>query len=418
MKPSLETVARLLLPAIAACTLSRCCADWPGWRGAARDGFTRQALPAALNAPASPAWKIPTGHGYAGAVVSGGTLVYVDDQGGSETAHALDAGTGRERWRTPYAPAWSDEFEPGPRCTPLIDGDRVYVQSAQGRFACLDLKDGQSLWGFDFKDLGMTWQSDRQGGVGAAVRRGHTGSPVIEGDRIFVQTGATGGRSIVALDKHTGKTLWQALDDHTSYSSPVIGTLAGRRQFVTATCEGLVGLDVADGRLLWRTPFKTGANRNVLTPIVSGDEVVFASHTTGLRCQQISAKDGAFTSTERWFNRRVRINLPTPVRVGGHLYGIGNAREYVCVDIATGEVRWTATGGFGEVAGTVADGRRLLVLLDSGEVRLLAANPDRLEELGRFQACGKTYSHPAWSDATLFVRDPASLTAWKLPSSP
>lgn len=392
-------------------------ADWPGWRGTHRDGHTSESLPSGLPANASSSWRLSIGHGYAGPVVSGDTLVYLDEQQGSETAHAVDRKNGVERWKTGFAKAWSDEFEPGPRCTPLIDGDRVYVQSAQGVFACLSLTDGHRLWGLDFKDLGMVWVNERQSGVGASVRRGHTGSPVVDGDRIFVQTSATGGKSIVALDKKTGKLLWQALDDHTSYSSPVMATLAGRRQFVAATANGLVGLDSASGSTLWRTPFQTGANRNVLTPIVVGDDVFFASHTTGLRCQRIAVEGSVQKSTERWFNRQLRINMPTPVVAGAHLFGVGASRDFICVDLETGTLRWSERG-FGDVANVITDGNRLLVQLDSGEVRLIEAKSEGYRESGRFQACGKTYSHPAWSEGVLFVRDPQSLAAWPLASRP
>ena len=176
-------------------------ADWPGWRGPNRDGRATETLPRRLPAEAKPAWKLTIGRGYSGPVTASNTLVYVDEQQGSETAHALDRVTGKELWKTAYAKAWSDEFEPGPRCTPLLDGDRVYVQSAQGVVACLSIADGQKLWSIDFKDLGMAWVTERHANVGAAVRRGHTGSPVVDGDRIFLQTSALAGKSIVAVDK-------------------------------------------------------------------------------------------------------------------------------------------------------------------------------------------------------------------------
>ncbi len=392
-------------------------AQWNGWRGPARDGISAQPLPSSLPAHLIPEWKIPVGHGYAGPVVVAGVLVYVDDTGGREMAHALNPKDGTELWRTPYAAAWSDEFEPGPRCTPLIDDDRVYVQSAQGELACLSLKDGRKLWGMSFADLGMTWNPDRHSHVGAAIRRGHTGSPVIDGDRLLVQVGSTNNATVVAADKRTGRILWRALSEHSSYSSPVVGTAAGRRQVITATCEGLVGLDVADGALLWRIPFKTHANRNVLTPILSGDRVFFASHSTGMRCIALAPAHGGVTATETWFNPSLRINLPTPVLVGRHLYGVGASKDFVCIDSSNGSVAWSEKG-YGDVAHVVADSARLLVLCDTGEVRLLEADPTRHRESGRFQACGKTYSHPAWADGVLFVRDPATLSAWRLAPAP
>jgi outer membrane protein assembly factor BamB len=406
-----------LRPVLWAVFTALCCpvqaADWPGWRGLARDGHSAEPFPTAFPPDLKPRWRTPLAHGYASPVITGTTLLVLDDAGGQETARALDATTGKERWQTPYAKAWSDEFEPGPRCTPLIDGDQVYVQSAQGEVACLGLQDGRKRWGVRFADLGMVWVSERHSNVGASVRRGHTGSPVVAGERVLLQVGSTEGAAVAAFDRKTGKLLWKALNDATCYSSPMIGRLAGREQWVTATCEGLVGVDVTDGTALWRVPFRTGANRNVLTPILDGDSILFASHTTGMRRVKIQGAAPQQEAKEEWLNRKLGINLATPVLVDGHLYGLGPAKQFVCVSAATGEIRWSQPG-YGDCAAVIAAGGRLLVQLDTGEIRLLRVNAERYEELGQFQACGKTYSHPAWSAGVLYVRDPAGCAAYPL----
>ena len=388
-------------------------ADWPGWRGTARDGHAADPLPAGLDAAPKALWRKPIGHGYSGVVVAGGRLVVLDDSSGRETARCLEASTGRELWSQPFAEPYTDEFEPGPRCTPLIDGDRVYVQSCFGEFACLSMADGHRSWGFHFKDLGMFWVKDKAGGPGAANRRGNSGSAAIAGDRIFVQVGSTNGASVVALDKVRGTVLWKSQDDLASYASLVTGTLGGRHQAITVTCEGLLGLDSASGEALWRIPFKTASNRNVLTPVIDGDAVLFASHSTGLRRVQVQADGPKVRATQAWLNPSLKINLATPVRVGRHLYGHGPDKDFVCVEADTGKVRWRQPG-FNQYASTVASGRRLLVLNDLGEAVLLEADPDRYHELGRFQACGKTYSHPAYAGGVLFTRDSRELVAWPL----
>jgi outer membrane protein assembly factor BamB len=403
----LRSVLLLALP------LSLGAADWPGWRGVHRDGHAGDPFPATLDGSAQPLWKKAVGHGYSAPVVVRGKLLYLDDSGGRETAHCLDAATGKETWAQPFAELYTDEFEPGPRCTPLVDEDRVYVQSCYGEFACLDLKDGSKRWGFHFRDYGMTWVKDRSGGPGAASRRGNSGSAIVQGDRILVQVGSTNGACIVALDKASGKPLWKSQDDLTCYSSLVAGTLGGRHQAVAATCEGLLGLDVRDGALLWRVPFKTGANRHVLTPVLDGDTVTFASFTTGLRRVRIEPTASGVASSEAWMNREMKINLATPVLVSGHLYGHGPSRDFVCVEAATGTVKWRQPG-FDQYASTLASGDRLLVLSDTGEAILLEANPAKYTETGRFQACGKTFSHPAYAGGVLYTRDTRELAAWPL----
>ena len=393
--------------------------DWPGWRGIHRDGHLQgESLPAEFKGSPPVAWRKSIGHGYASPSVASGKLVYLDDTGGKETAHCLDAKSGAPLWSTPYHENYSDEFEPGPRCTPLIDGDRVYVQSCRGEFRCLSLKDGSTLWRFHFSDYGATWTTERGSGVGAASRRGNSGSPVVLGDRVFVQIGSTNGASIAAFDKRTGKLGWKSQNDLTCYSSLASGSIAGTPQLVSATCEGLLGLAADSGAPLWRVPFKTGANRNVLTPLIDGDSVTFASYTTGFRRTRIESNGSSMEAREEWFNRDLKINLSTPTMAGNAFYGLGpdTQKAYLCVDRATGKVLWTQPG-FNAVASTLTDGQRLVVLNDLGECILIAADPSAYRELGRFQACGKTYAHPAIANGILYLRDSRELIAYSLPAS-
>jgi outer membrane protein assembly factor BamB len=394
--------------------ISAFAADWPQWRGPNRDGFTTETLPASFATAPKQLWQIPVGHGYAGPVVAENRLLLVAEAAGQETAHWLDTATGQVLWAEAVGETFADEFEPGPRCVPVLDGDRAYTQSCRGEFRCLNLKDGSTRWRFHFRDYGATWSEEKSGGVGAANRRGNSGSPLVLGDRVLVQIGSVDGASLAAFDKLTGKLLWKTANDLTTYSSPVVSTLAGRSQFLSATCEGLLSVAPENGSELWRLPFKTYANRNVLTPIVADDTVYFASHSTGFRAVKVTRDGEAFRAADVWLNRDLKLNLSTPVLVRGHLYGLGPAKNYVCLDAATGTVRWSQPG-FDAVASTVTDGRRLLVTNDKGEVLLLAANPERFEELGRFQATGKTFSHPALAAGVLYLRDSRVLTAYRLP---
>src|SRR5262245_19901473 len=308
--PLTESASRyvVLLAVVLALPCQLFAGDWPQWRGPNRDGhLLDEKLPETLPGQPTIVWRKSIKHGYAAPVISGSKLVFLDDDSDKETIHCLDAATGKTLWSKPFAPTYSDEFEPGPRCTPLIDGDRIYVQSCKGEFQCLDLADGNLRWRFNFDDYGTFWVPDRQSGVGAANRRGNTGSGIVDGDRIFVQVGSTNGACIVAFEKRSGKLVWKSQDDLTCYSSLACGTLGGLRQVVAATCEGLLGLATDDGRPLWRVRFKTGANRNVLTPILDGDCVTFASYTTGLQRQRISTSNTTQTASEAWMNRELKI---------------------------------------------------------------------------------------------------------------
>jgi outer membrane protein assembly factor BamB len=252
-----------------------------------------------------------------------------------------------------------------------------------GRVRCLNLKDLSTRWRTHFeKDFGVIFVGTKVL-EGAAIRRGHNGAAVIDGDRIIVPVGSTNGATFVCFDKHTGSVRWKAMSEETAYSSPVIATLAGVRQLVAFTADSLAGIETDSGRLLWRIPIKTAAKRHALSPVIlSEDRVVVASHTYGMIGVKVERKDDRFNARTLWLNRDLKINLSTPVLAGDFLYGFGATKDYHCIDAATGEVRWSQPG-FGKGAktdfvATVAIGPRLLALNEAGQLSLLAASPEKI----------------------------------------
>jgi outer membrane protein assembly factor BamB len=398
-------------------------ADWPQWRGPDRDGHAAsQPAISSLPKELKPIWKNAIGPGFSAPIVSGGKLLYLDEQEGQEVAHCLLATSGQEIWKTSYANTEGDEWGSGPRTTPFIDGDRVYFQSMNGEFRCLNLADGKVLWGFPFKKYGISFST--KSAEGTAARRGNNGSGVVDGNYVYVPVGAKGA-SIVCFEKLTGKEIWKTGDDEAAYSSFVIATLAGTKQLVTFTADALMGLNLKTGATLWRVPFKTVAKRHAATPVIDGDTVTVNSQTLGLVRTRIGQDGSGFTTTQAWANKPLTINLATPVLVDGHLYGYGPIRtkDYLCVNAATGELKWKQSGfGIGkdqtDYASTIAMGKNLLVLTYDGQLVLIAANPEKYTELGRVQVCGKTWSHPALADGKLYVRDGRELQCIDLNAKP
>lgn len=403
---------------LATLSLSSFAGDWPQWRGPSRDGHAADSLaPNRLSSELKPIWKIPVGGGHSSPIVAGDTVIYLDEDGTSEVVHALDATTGKERWKVSFAPRFQDEWGAGPRSTPLIDGDRVYVQSCTGEFRCLALADGKTIWGTSFEnDFGVKFLGNKAN-EGTATRRGNNGSGVIDGNRIIVPVGSTKGASLVCFDKKNGTILWKSGDDEAAYSSFVLATFAGTRQVVALTAEALQGADVESGKILWRVPLKTAAKRHAASPVIIGDQVAVNSHTIGMRSFRIEKDSGGFKATEAWANPGLKINLATPVLLGGFLYNQGASKDYVCVNAKTGELNW-AQPGFGlgrkDYSSTIAVGKNLLVLTEDGTLLLIAGNPDKYTELGRVQVCGNTWSHPALADGKLYVRDGRSLQCFNL----
>lgn len=399
-------------------SLSTHAGDWPQWRGPERDGNSSElASLNKLSTDLKPAWRIQVGGGHSGPVAAGNTVIYVDEDGTNEVAHALDAASGKERWKVAYAPRFQDEWGAGPRATPMIDGDRVYVQSCTGEFRCLSLADGKTIWQTSFeKDFGVKFLGNKAN-EGTATRRGNNGSGVIDGDRLFLPVGSKNGASVVCFDKKSGKVLWKSGDDEAAYSSLAMASLGGVRQVVALTAEALQGADAVSGKVLWRVPLKTAAKRHAASPVVIGDQITVNSHTFGLRSFRVEKDTGGFKATEAWANADLKINLATPVLLDGHLYSQGANKDYVCVDAKTGALKWSQTGfGLGrkDYASTIAIGKNLLALTEDGTLLLVAGNPDKYIELGRVQVCGNTWSHPALANGRLYVRDGRSLQCFDL----
>ena len=392
--------------------------DWPQWRGPTRTGHAPgQQAPTTLPKELAPLWKIPVGGGFSAPIVAAGRVIYLDENGSREIAHALDAATGKELWQVDYADVFRDEWGAGPRATPLIDGDRVYAQSCNGEFRCLSLKDGKVLWQTSYeKDFGVKFLGSKAN-EGTATRRGNSGCGVIDAQRLILPVGGTKGASLVCFDKASGKVLWQSGNDEAAYSSFMVGTLAGVRQVVAFTADALLGADLADGRILWRVPLKTNAKRHAASPVILGDRVVVNSHTIGLVCFEITKAGPGLKATQAWANKDLLINLATPVAVENHLYTQGPKGDYVCVDAQTGEVKWSQPGFGGtkkDYSSTIAIGNKLLVLTEGGQLALLAASPEKCEELARLQVCGNTWSFPAYADGKFFVRDGRQLLCLEL----
>lgn len=406
-------------------------ADWPQWRGPNRDGVVVDQRHQLDKLPAEPKvlWKIPAGPGQSSPVIAGNKVIYMDAQGENETAHCVDAATGKELWTVPVGAkvVFSPDYGGGPRCTPLIDGDRVYTQTGEGEFRCLSMADGKVLWKFSFgADYGATWFGNKSGDPAAketaSRRHGNNGSAVIDGDRVFVPVGSPEKGTLVAFDKKIGKELWRAGSDNTAYSSVMVGTLAGVRQVVHFTADALMGVDANKGEVLWREPLKTGAKRHACTPVLADDSVTVASTSIGtIRFKINKAIIGLPPTSQRfnaqrlWESPATKTVIGTPTLLGKHLYtlGDGNRANLVCLDFETGAQLW-AQPGFGDYTSITAVNDKLLALTSAGELLLLKANPAKYEELGRAQLCAKTWASPAYADGKIYVKDENSVAAYAL----
>lgn len=401
--------------------------DWPSWRGEKRDGYVSPGVPVPEKLPAQPkiVWHVPVADGFSSPVVGGGRVVFLDFIDKKETVRSLDAATGEQKWSVPIDTSHTDGFGTGPRCTPILDvaGGKVFAQSTKGELQCLNATDGKMIWHKNYTtDFGQVFIGEK-GEASGAQRHGNSGSPLIDGDHLIALVGATGA-SVVCFNKNTGDVVWKSQDDMTGYGPPVILNLAGTRQIVVFTAIALISLDPADGKLLWREPLKTRLGRHVTTPIAVGPDIVaVASHQVGLVGFKITKEGSAFKAEQLYQNKEAAFNFASPVAVGNFIYGVGNASKIMCIDGTKGTIAWDQTGVITTsmdkaFAAFLVMGKNILVLTDTGELALFAADSSAYKEISRVKVADTNWCVPAYADGKLYIREKISPAPKKDPKAP
>jgi outer membrane protein assembly factor BamB len=380
---------------------------WTDFRGPGRKGHYDES-PIRLEWPAAGLprhWRQPVGGGYASFVIAGGRAFTIEQRRAREVVAAYDLATGRELWTDSWEAAFSESMGgDGPRATPVLDGDRLYALGAEGELRVLDARGGKLLWRKNIlEDNGAT-----------NLQWGMSCSPLIVDDKVIVLPGGGGGKSVVAYHKLTGERVWSALDDRQAYTSPMLVTLAGRRQILTVSATRAAGLGVEKGDLLWEYPWTTQFDVNSSQPIVVGGNrfLISAGYGHGSALVGIAPAGERFAAREIWSNNRLKCRFNSPVLHEGHVYGLDEG-ILACIRLDDGQLKWKGGRyGYGQL---LLAGAHLVVLAESGEVALVKAAPDRHEELARFAAiAGKTWNHPAISGGVLLVRNAAEMAAYRI----
>ena len=271
MKQLVSLAAIVVMTGLLVSAQSPSTTDWPQWRGANRDGISPDTgLLKAWPRSGPPAvWTAGDLGGGFGSVSVSGDRVYVQGlRSRQSTVTSLNRADGKPVWSKVIGAGGDNDRGSGPRSTPTIDGDRVYVLTETGDLACLKVQDGASVWQRnilkDFRGQNLNWLISE--------------SPLIDGNNVIVSPGGRGA-SMVALDKMTGKTVWQSSDlsDEAGYSSAIVADVQGMRTIMTMTSEAGVGVRAADGKLLWRHRDAANRTANAATPVYSDRRVFYTS---------------------------------------------------------------------------------------------------------------------------------------------
>ncbi len=415
---------RLAMFALAVLDLSgtRVRADWPRFRGPGGDGHVPAGvtLPTALAATPNVIWARPVGFGSGSVAAAGQTAYLLDNRDGKEVAVAVSMKDGNEIWASPLDDLWGDSGSPpGPRSTPTIDGERVYVLSCRGEFRCLSARDGKQIWRVNFvKDFGAM-PLEESGDIPGAARHGNTGAPLILGNRMYMAVGGRPGAGIICFNKITGDVIWKSADAIPGHAGPVLAVLGGRRQLVCFMADSVMGLDPADGKPLWRVPVETRLGRHVTTPVVVGDTIVVGTYTLGLIGIRVTRGSEGLVAKEVWRDRSLGVDFSDIVSVGTHVCGLGPGGRLFFVEAATGRRAWVQEGFFAGMldagfASFIAAGRNMLILAERGQLMLVSVSPAGCSVIGKTTVCGRNWCNPAYVRGRLLVRDAKELRCIEL----
>jgi outer membrane protein assembly factor BamB len=424
--------------------------DWPDFLGPRRDsrspetGLAAVAADAAGGKPLRVLWQCDLGESYCAPSVSRGRLFHFDRHGDLHRLTCRNSETGEQLWTYELPASFTDMlgYNNGPRATPVVDGERVYVMSPEGLLACVRVVDGKEVWKVDtLQQFGVVKNFF---GVGS--------TPIVWGDLLIANIGGSppgsppdvyaaqgkvdgNGSGFVAFDKITGQVRWQATDELASYASPVIAEVAGKLRCFDLARGGLTAFDPATGKVDFQFPWRASKleSVNASSPVVVDDQV-FISEAYGpgaalLRVKPDGGHEVVWQDQPRSRERSLELHWNTAVHDAGHLYGSsgqhgGNA-ELRCIDLATGKVAWQEPR-LSRSSLLLVDGH-FVCLSEDGSLRLLRATPEKYDlvaEITPKDAEGTPLlEYPAWaapvlSHGLLYVRGANRLVCLELIPAP
>jgi len=398
-------------------------AEWPQWRGPNRDGISPDTglIQDWAARPPKLLWTAEgLGGGYASVAVAGGRIYTTGNLAAGQAVICLNSADGKILWTKTITDAVPKHGYPGTRCTPSVDGDRLYAIATGGRIVCLKTADGSEVWSRDFKD----WHGKMMSGWGFSE------SPLVDGPWVLCTPGADDAM-IVALDNQTGQEIWRSampdLGDKgkggAGYSSIVVSNAGGVKQYVQLIGRGVIGVRASDGKFLWNYDRVANGTANIPTPIVSGDYVFCSTgYGAGAALLKLSKDGDGIRCEEQYFltGDKIQNHHGQMVLKDGYVY-FGNKHNNgfpVCVEMATGKIVWGGSQrgpGSGSAAVTLAD-RGLIFRYQSGEVALIEATPSDYKLKGTLQPdyVGKEacWSHPVVIGGRLYLRDQDKLMCY------
>ena len=356
-------------------------------------------------------WTVDAGIGHSSPVVAGTRVFQFSRIGEQEALTAYDLASGRQAWRQVYDAPYqmnpsATSHGKGPKSTPVVQDGRVVTLGISGILSAYDAASGKVLWRQDFAKEFRRTSPD----FGASI------SPLVDGTNVIVHVGGAGGGAMLAMNAADGARKWAWKGDGPAYASPIIGTFGSTRHLITQTQSHVVGLSPADGRELWRIPFTTDYDQNIVTPVVAGGMLIYSGLSKPTTAVRLVEQGGKWTTQQVWQNADVPMYMSSPVAVGGILYGLThrNRGQFFALDLSSGRQLWTSPPRQGDNAALVAVGDLLIATTTDGELVVMrqgnAYNPVREYTL----ADSPIWAQPAFAGSSILIKEADSLSSWRM----
>jgi outer membrane protein assembly factor BamB len=378
--------------------------NWPQWRGSNRDGrVTGFTAPAVWPRQLNQVWKVTVGFGDATPALVNNKLYVFTRQGENEILQCLDAGTGKQIWKSAGYPALAAAgpaaSHPGPRSSPAVADGKIVTLGIGGDIACFDAETGKLLWrNEEFKGAYPQFYTGMSPLISSGICVAHLGGP---------QTGV-----FVALDLVSGTVKWKTQGEGPSYASPVLLTADGMKQVVFQEQTKLVGLSFSDGSLLWEylTPVGTGRVQIASSPVVDRQRIYFTGLNNGVNAIEIKKQGNSYTVSKLWTNPDISTGYNTPVLKDGFLYGLSNKSRLFCINAANGQTAWTDETPHQNFGSIIDAGPVMIATSSISDLTVFKPDGTAFTQLALIKVSDNAvYAHPVLSGNRIFVKDSESL---------
>lgn len=347
-------------------------------------------------------WRKQIGEGWGAFSVAGGYAYTMEQRGTQETTICYELRTGNVVWVHGEDVRFEESMgDDGPRSTPTVVDGRVISYGATGILNCLDARTGEVIWGKDVlaevEHRVPTWAKSC--------------SPLVVDGKVIVTLGKESKKNLAAFDISSGELLWRAGDYSSSYASPVVATLAGKRQVVAFQQKSVDGYEIETGEVLWSFPIGNPQG-NCASPLIFDDTVITSSgYGYGTHRIQITAAGEGYQAEEMWHTRKLKAKFANMVIKDGFVYGLNEGR-LVCLDLADGDTKWRGSNfGHGQLLGV---GDHLIVQTERGGVSIVEMNSEEENVVTTFDALDhRTWNNPVVAGRILLVRNDREAIAYE-----